>query len=327
MGCAASKGDKSESHGRNEVSSWEPPNWDKEAGRLRDAIRGLGTDEISIVRVLARLTNRQRRKLLRVYKERFNEDLATVLETELRGAAKTVVDALLYTPEMYNVTSLKEAFESKDYDTVVSIIISSRNDSLMDMKEKYFAEFNKTLEDDLSKIPDKDVRHIGMSLLSVDRSSAKKRADKEAARIRATLLFNDGDILSLLCEKVGRNQLRETLAAFLELHRINIGQFIEEKCSTLSKKAQDTLKDCVLLIENPPQYFAKEMAEADELKILRMMVSRSEIDLYYIKKEFLSIYSRQLHDTINKQCRFDYARLLIVILELRGQYTESAKKR
>ena len=71
------------------------------------------------------------------------QDLATVLETELRGAAKTVVDALLYTPEMYNVTSLKEAFESKDYDTVVSIIISSRNDSLMDMKEKYFAgEYN-----------------------------------------------------------------------------------------------------------------------------------------------------------------------------------------
>lgn len=33
----------------------------------------------------------------------------------------------------------------------------------------------------------------------------------------------------------------------------------------------------VLLIENPPQYFAKEMAKADELKILRMMVSRSEV--------------------------------------------------
>lgn len=59
--------------GRNEVSSSEPPNWDKEADRLRDAIQGLGTDEISIVRVLARFTNRQRRKLLRVYKERFNE--------------------------------------------------------------------------------------------------------------------------------------------------------------------------------------------------------------------------------------------------------------
>lgn len=66
-----------------------------------------------------------------------------MLQTELRGAAKTVVDALLYTPEMYNVTSLKEAFKSEDYDTVVSIIISSRNDTLMDMKEKYFAgEYN-----------------------------------------------------------------------------------------------------------------------------------------------------------------------------------------
>lgn len=314
-------------HERREAISTEPPNWDKEADVLRDAFQGLGTDEMSIVRVLARFTNRQRRKLLGVYKERFNEDLATVLETELNGAAMTVVKALLHTPEMYVVTSLKEAFESEDYDTVVSIIISSRNDSLMDMKETYFTEYNKTLEDDLSKIPDEDVRHIVTSLLNVDRSSANKRADREAARKRATLLFNDGDILSLLCEQVGRNQLRETLAAFLEFYRINIGQFIEEKCSNLSKQARDTLKDCVLLVENPPRYFAKEMAKADELKMLRMMVSRSEIDLYYIKKEFLSIYSRQLYDTIDKQCRFDYARLLIVILELRGQYTQSAKKR
>lgn len=112
------------------------------------------------------------------------------------------------------------------------------------MFEFIFTEYNKTLEDDLSKLPDEDVRHIVISLLNVDRLSAKKRADKEAARKRATQLFNDGDILSLFCEPVGRNQLKETLAAFLELHRINIPQFIEEKCSTLSKQAQETLKDC-----------------------------------------------------------------------------------
>lgn len=105
-------------------------------------------------------------------------------------------------------------------------------------------EYEKTLEDDLSKLEDKDLRHILVSLLNVDRSCAKKKADKMAARERATLLFNNGDILSLLCEPVARNQLRETFAAFLELHRVNIAQFIEEKCSTLSKPARDTLKDC-----------------------------------------------------------------------------------
>ena len=34
----------------------------------------------------------------------------------------------------------------------------------------------------------------------------------------------------------------------------------------------------VLVIGTPPQYFAKEMAKADELKMLRIMVSRSEVN-------------------------------------------------
>ena len=33
----------------------------------------------------------------------------------------------------------------------------------------------------------------------------------------------------------------------------------------------------MLVIETPPRYFAKEMAKADELKMLRIMVSRSEV--------------------------------------------------
>ncbi|KAJ7358824.1 Annexin A11 [Desmophyllum pertusum] len=210
----------------------------------------------------------------------FLKDLTSVLESELSGTSQEVVAALLYSPVKYDVKSLNKAFEDQDYDTIVSIII---------------AKYNKTLDDELSTLPDKDLTHVLVSLLNVDRSSAKKKADKMAAKERATLLFNDGDILSLLCEP-------KTLDAFLKLHRVNIGQFVEEKCSTLSKLAQDTLKDCVLLIENPPRYFAKELAKADEQKILRIIVSRSEIDLYYIKKEFLSLYSKQLHDVIDKHC-------------------------
>ena len=110
--------------------------------------------------------------------------------------------------------------------------------------EFVFTEYGKTLENELSTLEDEDVRHILVSLLNVDRSSATKKADKMAARERATQLFNDGDILSLLCQPLGRNQLRETFAAFLALHRVNIAQFIQDRCSTLSQQARDTLKDC-----------------------------------------------------------------------------------
>lgn len=51
----------------------QPPNWDKEADQLQDAMRGQGTDEVCIVKILARFTNRQRKRLLQAYKERFHE--------------------------------------------------------------------------------------------------------------------------------------------------------------------------------------------------------------------------------------------------------------
>lgn len=51
----------------------QPPNWDKEVDQLQDAMRGQGTDEVCIVKILAKFTNRQRKRLLQAYKERFHE--------------------------------------------------------------------------------------------------------------------------------------------------------------------------------------------------------------------------------------------------------------
>ena len=48
-------------------------NMDKEAGRLHDAVKGLGTDEKCIVRILAKFTSKGRKRLLKAYKDRFNE--------------------------------------------------------------------------------------------------------------------------------------------------------------------------------------------------------------------------------------------------------------
>ena len=63
----------------------------------------------------------------------------TVLESEFSGIAKEVVTVLLYSPVTFDIKSLHKAFEDKDFKSIVSIIISSRNDILMDIKDDYFA--------------------------------------------------------------------------------------------------------------------------------------------------------------------------------------------
>ena len=108
----------------------------------------------------------------------------------------------------------------------------------------FVSEYKRSVEDELLKMSDTDLRDIFISLLNADRPFINKRADKMAAKERATQLYNDGDILSLLCEPLCRNQLRETLAASQQLYRVNIDQFIEENCSKLSPLAQNILKDC-----------------------------------------------------------------------------------
>ena len=114
----------------------------------------------------------------------------------------------------------------------------------------FIADYKRTIEDELLKMPDKDLSQILVSLLNADRPFANKRADKSAAKDRAILLYSDGDILPLLCEPVSRNQLKETLAAFLHLYRVDVNQFIEEHASTLSICAKETLKDCGKFAQN-----------------------------------------------------------------------------
>lgn len=106
----------------------------------------------------------------------------------------------------------------------------------------FTSDYNKTIGDELQRIRDNDLKHVLISLLNVDRPFTNKKADKLAAKERARSLHNSGDILALLCEPLSRNQLKETLNAFLSLYRVNINQFIDEKSSSLSIEAKEAMK-------------------------------------------------------------------------------------
>ena len=72
------------------------PQWDKEAAGLREAVQS--SDEVSIVRVLARFTNKQRKKLIKIYKENFNEVRKGVLIDSMCYQLSYVVRKILRKP-------------------------------------------------------------------------------------------------------------------------------------------------------------------------------------------------------------------------------------
>lgn len=60
-----------------------------------------------------------------------------MIETELSGVSEKVVSALLWSPVTYDVQSLNKAFQDQDYDTVETIMLSSRSEILVDIEEEY----------------------------------------------------------------------------------------------------------------------------------------------------------------------------------------------
>lgn len=60
-----------------------------------------------------------------------------MIESELSGVTEQVVSALLCSPVTYDVQSLNKAFQDQDYDTVETIMLSSRSEILVDIEEEY----------------------------------------------------------------------------------------------------------------------------------------------------------------------------------------------
>ena len=61
-----------------------------------------------------------------------------VLESELSGPYKEVTKALLSLPVDYDVMCLQLKFENEEYASLIMIIITSRSDRLIGIKELFF---------------------------------------------------------------------------------------------------------------------------------------------------------------------------------------------
>jgi len=85
------------------------------------------------------------------------------------------------------------------------------------------------------------------------------------------------------------------------------------------------LKEAILTIarrtESAPRYFAEQLKAAmkgagtDDSTLIRIIVSRSEIDLGAIKKEYMAIYHKTLESDVKNETGGDYEKALISIID------------
>lgn len=299
---------------------------DEDAEQLREAVKGLGTDEDLIIRILSGRTNKQRQEIKNSYKQLYGRELDEDLDGDLSGDFNTLVQALLIPPRAYDAKCLRDATKGiGTNETALTEILCSRdNREIRQIRTIYKKEYEIELQDALESDTHGDFKRLMVSLCNGDRDESTDIDMREAVK-DAEHLYNAGEgragtdeeeFNKIFCRK-SYAQLRATFSEYYRLGSKDISEAIDEEFSGDMKQA---LLAIVHVARSRPGFFAMRLHKAmrglgtDDHALIRLIVSRSEDDMTQVKKSFNLIFKASLDEFIEDDTSGDYRKLLLELL-------------
>uniref|UniRef100_A0AAQ6AMT4 Annexin n=1 Tax=Amphiprion ocellaris TaxID=80972 RepID=A0AAQ6AMT4_AMPOC len=294
---------------------------------LRKAMKGFGTDENAIIELLGSRTNKQRVPMVAAYKTTYGKDLIRDLKSELTGNFENLVLAMLRTPAYFDASELREAIKGAGTDEacLIEILSSRSNAEIQEITRIYKAEYGKSLEDAISSDTSGHFRRLLISLSQVAAGcnffgKCLKKPDplfclpqKLYAAGENKVGTDESQFNAILCAR-SKPHLR---AVFQEYQQM-CGRDIEKSvCREMSGNLESGMVAVVKCIKNTPGYFAERLHKAmkgagtKDRTLIRIMVSRSEIDMLDIRQEYQRTYGKSLYTDISGDTSGDYKKLLL----------------
>ncbi|XP_036438920.1 annexin A5-like [Colossoma macropomum] len=309
--------------GRGTVKAQSGFNANNDAETLFKAMKGLGTDEATILKLLTARSNAQRQQIKAAYKTLHGKDLVSDLKSELGGKFETLIVALMATPVMFDVTSLRDAIKGAGTDEKVLIeILASRNQNeIQEIIKTYKQEYDRNLEDDVTGDTSGHFKRMLVVLLQASRQQGVQegtiQSDAQALFDAGEKKFGtDEDQFITILGNRSAEHLRRVFDAYMKLSGYQIEESIQRETSG---GLREVLLAVVKCARSVPAYFAeclyKSMkgAGTDDATLIRIMVSRSEIDLLDIRAEFRKSFATSLHKMIKNDTSGDYRNTLYLL--------------
>ena len=294
-----------------------------DAQALRDAMKGFGTDEAALIKIVANRTNQQRIAIKEAYKTAFGRDLISDLKSELRGKLEDAMVALFTEPIEYDCDSLKNAMKGvgTDEDSLIEIITSRPNWMLKKIKEKYKEKYKKDLESAIKSETSGDLERLLVSILQCKRSENNNPNMNECAA-QAKELFDAGEAKwgtdSAVFNKIFTGCSPAEIACIArEYHKISGHTILDGINKEFSGNTKKALRSIVYATISPSEYFATRVKDAikgfgtNDHLLIRVLVTRDEIDMPQIKQYYKQLYGKDMIEDIKKDISGDYRNLMI----------------
>ncbi|XP_074152806.1 annexin A11 [Sminthopsis crassicaudata] len=305
----------------------DAPNFDplRDAEVLRKAMKGFGTDEQAIIDCLGSRSNKQRQQILLSFKTAYGKDLIKDLKSELSGNFEKTILAMMKTPVLYDVYEIKEAIKGAGTDEacLIEILASRSNEHIREISRAYKTEFKKTLEEAIRSDTSGHFQRLLISLAqgnrdestNVDLSLVQRDAQELYAAGENRLGTDESKFNAILCT---RSRAHLT-AVFNEYQRMTNRDIEKSICREMSGDLEQGMLAVVKCLKNTPAFFAERLNKAmrgagtKDRTLIRILVSRSEIDLLDIRAEYKRLYGKSLYHDITGDTSGDYRKILLKI--------------
>ncbi|XP_013031110.2 annexin A11 [Anser cygnoides] len=295
----------------------------RDAEVLRKAMKGFGTDEQAIIDCLGSRSNKQRQQIILSFKTAYGKDLIKDLKSELSGNFERTILAMMKTPVMFDAYEIKEAIKGvgTDENCLIEILASRSNEHIQELNRVYKAEFKKTLEEAIKSDTSGHFQRLLISLsqgnrdesTAVDMSLVQKDVQELYAAGESRLGTDESKFNAILCAR-SRAHLR---AVFSEYQRMCNRDIEKSICSEMSGDLEKGMLAVVKCLKNTPAFFAERLRNAmkgagtKDRTLIRIMVSRSEVDLLDIRAEYKRMYGKSLYTDITGDTSGDYRKILL----------------
>ena len=300
---------------------------EKDAQDLMKAMKGWGTDDKALIKIIANRTNAYRQQLKVTYKSMYGKDLVDELKSETSGNFEDAIVALFYTPIDYDCYSLMKAMKGfgTNEGTLTEIIASRPNSVLKAIIARYKEMYGKDLEKQVSSETSGDYKKILISLLQCNRSE-NEHPDAAACEEKAKQLFDAGEgkwgtdesVFNKIFATASPKEMLLIAQKYHALTKRTILQAIDAEFSGDMKKIYRTI---VYALISPSEYFATRVDDAcrglgtRDADLIRVIVTRDEIDMPQIKAIYKKLYNKDLIDTIKSECSGSYKNLLVELAD------------
>jgi hypothetical protein len=280
----------------------------------------------TLIPIIAHRSNEQRQEIKKQYNEQNQKNLMDDLKKELSGNFQDAAIALFYSPIDYDCYQLYKAMKGlgTNEDTLIEIIATRSNERINQIKQRYYELYKKDLIKDIENDTSGFFRQILKKLLEANRSNNTFPDEKESencARQIFDATSQKKEVLQQTFIYIFTQKSREELASISKVYFKWYSKTLFEIIEKLfSGDAKRILKAIVYALLSPSEYFAYRINKAikglgtNDTILIRVLVSRDEIDIGRIKRYYKQLYQKDLYTAVKDDVSGDYRNLLLELI-------------